>query len=258
MDVLPQLGHRRRGLDGVGRRLGTIAVLACLLSSCPSATGAHRGLSACSRTFHPRVGIKALATSSSMDAVAVTNHWLESIVVRLGLCPFAAEPLRNGRIRVEVSGATSLDELLAEVEPAADRLLATSADVVETTLLVAPRLDVAFLEWVQTIGALEDPEAFAEAFPRLADDVMLVCFHPQHSWAGLAADDPVQFEKRSPFPIVNFLRGNAVDSAIEAGLTANIGAHNEQRLRQEGIDVMRAAYSALFAPHGPKPELTSG
>lgn len=176
----------------------------------------------------------------------VTLSWVERAVVGLNLCPYAEAPLRSGAIRVVVSSATDEVGLLADTDEQCALLLGARKEDVATTLLVAPNLPLSFLEFANEIGALEDEDVFAESFPAHADKVMVVCFHPEHAWAGLADDDPVNYEKRSPWPIVNLLRTEMVDSAIATGKTVDIGARNEARLRREGIAVVREIYARLF------------
>ena len=176
----------------------------------------------------------------------VTLSWVERAVVGLCLCPFAEAPLRSGAIRVVVSTATDEIGLLADTDEQCALLLSTRKEDVATTLLVAPNLPLSFLDFQEAIGILEDEDVFAQEFPAHEDKVMVVCFHPEHAWAGLADDDPVNYEKRSPWPIVNLLRTEMVDSAIATGKTVDIGARNEARLRREGIAVVREIYARLF------------
>lgn len=177
----------------------------------------------------------------------ITLRWVERAVVGLSLCPFAEAPLRAGQITVATSAATDEQGLLADVDSQCAWLLAQKQEDVATVLLAAPSLRTPFIDFQEGIGALEDEDAFEQAFPAFADKIMVVTFHPEHAWAGLSSDDPLNYEKRSPFVIVNLLRTNMVDAAIATGRTADIGARNEARLRREGIDVVRKIYAGLFS-----------
>ena len=42
-------------------------------------------------------------------AIAQTHHWVESTVIGLGLCPFAAAPYRQDRIAFTVCDGDSLE-----------------------------------------------------------------------------------------------------------------------------------------------------
>jgi hypothetical protein len=185
--------------------------------------------------------------SAAEDRVRdVTLSWVERAVVGLNLCPFAEAPLRSGAIRVVVSAATDELGLLADTDEQCALLLDARKEDVATTLLVAPNLALGFLDFQEGIGMLEDEDVFAQSFPAHEDKIMVVCFHPEHAWAGLSDDDPVNYEKRSPWPIVNLLRTEMVDSAIATGKTVDIGERNEARLRREGIATVREIYARLF------------
>ena len=68
--------------------------------------------------------------------IADVEQWLDEVVIGLDLCPFAARPRREKRVRIAVSHATDdealLNDLQAELErlsdtPAADSRACTSA-----------------------------------------------------------------------------------------------------------------------------------
>lgn len=174
-------------------------------------------------------------------------RWVERCVVNLRLCPFAEAPLKSGAITVATCSATDEEGLTAEIGSQCEWLLDQDPDEVATVLIAAPNLRSSFLDFQDSISVLEDEDAFAELYPAYKDRIMVVCFHPEHAWAGLPSDDPVNYEKRAPFVIVNLLRTSMVDTAIATGKTADIGVRNEARLREEGIDAIRALYAGLFS-----------
>ena len=84
----------------------------------------------------------------AQDAIIeATRRWLEKSVIGLNLCPFAGQPWRQGRIRMQVTDATTLQELAQDL---ADELLvlqnADPADC-ETTLLIHPGVLADFLDY---------------------------------------------------------------------------------------------------------------
>jgi hypothetical protein len=190
--------------------------------------------------------ISTSGQASDEQVRAVTLRWVERVIVGLSLCPFAEAPLRAGAIDVAVSPAADPHALLAEIDAQCAMLLSKSKDDVATTLIAAPHLALPFVEFNDGVGTLEDETAFGQAYPAYEDKIMVVCFHPDHAWAGLAEDDPVNWEKRAPYPIVNLLRTEMVDAAILTGKTADIGERNEARLRREGIDAVRELYRTIF------------
>mmetsp|Transcript_19887 Transcript_19887/g.53563 ORF Transcript_19887/g.53563 Transcript_19887/m.53563 type:complete len:259 (-) Transcript_19887:142-918(-) len=188
-----------------------------------------------------------------------TIQWVQDAVVGLNLCPFAEAPLRAGAIRVAITRAETVEDLLGCVDVECAGLLATPEEDVATTLVVAPHLDIDFVAFHHSVAGLEDEDILEEAFPGYADRIMVVCFHPHHAWAGVPENDALNYEKRAPFPIVNLLRTTMVDKAIQAGLTVDIAERNQARLRLEGIEKLQAVYAQLrataagnSAEHSPK------
>jgi len=175
--------------------------------------------------------------SSQPDAVLeATRRWLEKSVIGLNLCPFAAVPWRQGRVRLRVSEATSLQRL---AEDLADELLALNqADPAEceTTLLVHPRVLGDFLDYNDFLdiadGLLEQLE--------LDGILQVASFHPDYQFADSPPDDPANCTNRSPWPMLHLLR----EASIEAA-TANhpdpdaIYERNIETLRALGMEGWR-------------------
>lgn len=82
---------------------------------------------------------------------------------------------------------------------------------------------------------------------------MLVCFHPRHAYAdAAAADAPVNFDKRAPYPIVNLLRTEQVDEYIDQGLTQDILERNEETLEAVGATQLLQLYRDIATSAAPE------
>ena len=80
-------------------------------------------------------------------------------------------------------------------------------------------------------------------------------FHPSFAWAETESDDPLNFEKRSPFPTINLLRGAAIKkyddennkkrkkalaaSTAAKDLTGTIQEMNAAALERKGTEYLR-------------------
>ncbi|NQY61598.1 MAG: DUF1415 family protein, partial [Cognatishimia sp.] len=108
------------------------------------------------------------------DAVKLTQHWLEDMVVGLNLCPFSASVIARDQVYFAVCDAEDDVDLhqffLSELE----RLLGTNENEIATSLLIFPQGQEAFddylslLDWFQQL--LEQAE--------LTGYVQLASFHP--------------------------------------------------------------------------------
>jgi hypothetical protein len=139
------------------------------------------------------------------------QQWLESVVVGLDLCPFAARPLRAGTLRIQVSEAATELELLTELQLELQRLEDASQDQLETTLLVLPNMLSDFTEYNDFLDAVDE---LLEKF-EWAGDYQVASFHPQYQFAGTEPDDAENLTNRSPYPLLHLLRESSVETALE-------------------------------------------
>jgi uncharacterized protein len=84
---------------------------------------------------------------SDEDPVAATRRWLERAVIGLNLCPFAKAVHVRNQIRYVLSGATTPEALLRELTRELEFLDAADPEMVETTLLIHPRVLTDFLDY---------------------------------------------------------------------------------------------------------------
>lgn len=164
--------------------------------------------------------------------------WLETVVVGLQLCPFAAQPLRAGRVRVVVSEAREALALLTELQLELQRLDDDAS--IETTLIALPGM----------LGDFADYNDFLDLVDELLDRFewsgayQVASFHPGYQFAGTQPDDPENLTNRAPVPLLHLLREDSVEQAVAAHPDVEaIPETNIRRLR--GMDADERA--RLFA-----------
>jgi hypothetical protein len=172
-------------------------------------------------------------------------------VVKLGLCPYAAQPFSEETIRYHTTEATTEAALFEEFMT--EGLLLLDSPELSTTMLIAPRYT----------GDCADFYAFYERLTEMLEDeseellsnrIQPAFFHPQWTFDGLDAEDAVHFEKRAPLPVINLLRRSQLDDAVRAGLergevvNQQIAEHNEAALRRAGSAALRRLFVELAAP----------
>lgn len=149
---------------------------------------------------------------SIQQVEAATRHWLAEFVIAHQLCPFAAKPFAEGRVRIVVTDSARAEFLLEDLLRELRYLDTQPVAKLETTLLVHP-------------GALEDFYDYND-FLDLADDLLvqegfegifqIASFHPDYQFADTEADDPGNFTNRSPYPMLHILREDSLEQAIAA------------------------------------------
>jgi hypothetical protein len=150
-------------------------------------------------------------------------------------------------------------------------LLTVPEEEVATTLLVAPFAFPEFADFYDFMVAYEDEELTsvldAMRGPGAANskakksrlvnrardkvegdkkEIQLASFHPAFQWAESEFDDPLNFEKRAPFPVINLLRANRVREYASEESTKRIGGYNAQSLGTAGSEKLRQEMEAII------------
>ncbi len=184
------------------------------------------------------------SASAPIDAARVTadlERWIQRAVIGLNLCPFAADPVRGGRLDIVVSRATGAEALLGDLEHELTRLRDTAPQTLETTLLAHP-------------GVLHDFNEFVEFLP-LADlalqqlglrgTLQIASFHPAYQFAHSEPDAIDNYTNRAPVPCLHLLREASV-------ATATASLRDPDAIYRRNIDTLRrlgvAGWERLWTP----------
>jgi uncharacterized protein len=173
-------------------------------------------------------------TLTDEETLANTRRWIEKAVIGLNLCPFARAVYVKNQVRIVVSHARHLDAFLDELDAELTLLKDTSAEEIDTTLLVHPSLFPDFFVFNDFLNVVDDVVAEHE----LEGVIQVASFHPDFQFEGVAADDISNATNRSPYPILHLLREDSVERAIEsdAGDAEKIVERNIATLRELGVD----------------------
>ncbi|HEY9209143.1 MAG: DUF1415 domain-containing protein [Acidovorax soli] len=159
-------------------------------------------------------------------------RWLERAVIGLNLCPFAKGVHAKGQIHYVVSAATDSAALAQHLRRELADLAATSAEVRDTTLLMAPDCLQDFLEFNDFLDVAE--RVLQEL--NLDGTLQIASFHPQFQFAGTDADDVTNCTNRAPYPTLHLLREGSIDRAVQAYPEAEaIYERNMEVLEQLGM-----------------------
>jgi uncharacterized protein len=145
-------------------------------------------------------------------AIAETRAWVRRAVIGLNLCPFARAVDVKDQIRYVFSDATDPETLLATLVVELQRLADTDPEVVDTTMVIHPRV---FADFEDFNDFLELADAAVEDLD--LDGVLQVAsFHPHFQFADTEPDDITNATNRSPYPTLHLLREESVDRAVAA------------------------------------------
>ena len=173
---------------------------------------------------------------SAEQVIAATRIWLERAVIGQQLCPFAAGPYLNDRVRYRVSAQRSSVGLLEELSHELQALQDADPLQCETTLLIHPQVLTAFLDYNDFLD--ECDAAVAEL--GFEGELQVASFHPAYQFAGTAAADIENYTNRSPYPMLHLLREASVARAVASFPAIDeIGARNIETLRRLGHEGWR-------------------
>lgn len=175
-------------------------------------------------------------------ALAATRRWLEQMVVGEGLCPFAAAPLRGGRVRMVCTEATDPDDIYGDFLTELETFLSLDPQQDETGLFVLSNGLVEFDDYLDMLAAIEA----AIEQTGLAGIVQIASFHPHYRFEDTDEDDPANFTNRSPCPVFHLIREEGLAAALESFPDPEaIPERNIARMREIGLAELRRRLASL-------------
>ena len=175
--------------------------------------------------------------------IADVEQWLDEVVIGLDLCPFAARPRREKRVRIAVSHATDEEALLNDLQAELERLSDTPVAELETTLLAIPNMLEDFADYNDFLDAVD---LWVEQFG-WEGDLQVASFHPQYQFADTEADDPGNLTNRSPWPLLHIIREESLEKAVEHYPDVDaIPERNIERMKALGPEERKRLFPYLF------------
>lgn len=226
-----------------------------------------------------------LKTDVIQGVLRSTRAWIDDVVIRYNLCPFAEAVFQSNTVRYRVFFGSDPVKIREKIKSEVLTLLVTPEEELSTTLLVLPFAFQDFPEFYEYCLDLEDywiprfeeehalppptggpgekePSALVKLLKKRrgvdADKpepmVQLASFHPGFEWASVNEDEaeydfdnPVNFEKRAPFPTLNLLRADRVRQWADQRRTGAIAGANTVTLESMGGSKLRKQFDALTA-----------
>ena len=164
------------------------------------------------------------------------QHWVDTMVVGLNLCPFAKRAIDSQGVRYRIFDGPLdqlADALIAELQ------LLDADPRIETTLLVISQgLDdfMDYLDILDGANAMLDELGYAGTY-------QIASFHPHYQFEGTSPEDPSNYTNRSPYPILHLLREESMEKAIDAygrERAEQIPDNNIERLESLGAEAITA------------------
>ncbi|RUO22565.1 DUF1415 domain-containing protein [Aliidiomarina iranensis] len=140
--------------------------------------------------------------------VAKSKAWVEQLIVKYNICPFARREVERDSIRYVVAGqrktADVLEALIKECE-----FLDQNMDT-ETTLIMLPagfEGFYAYLDLLDTANELLAIQGYEGIY-------QLASFHPDYCFEGEKQDAASNYTNRAPYPTLHLLREASLEQAL--------------------------------------------
>jgi len=172
------------------------------------------------------------------NVITATQTWLKSVIIELGLCPFAKREFERGSIHFAIDRDTETENCLHHLMRECDRM--DTDPGIETTLLIYAGAFACFDDYLDYLDLAEN---------LLADQgydgiYQLASFHPDYCFEGASKDDPANYTNRSPYPMLQLLRESSIEQAV---------AHfpNPENIPHANIELTRKLDEAANAEKSP-------
>ena len=180
-------------------------------------------------------------THTTQNVIQQTKRWIQSVVIDLNLCPFAAQVFIQETIEYIVIEHDNTEHALHQLADSFARL--DDNKEIETTLLIFPQAYTDFDSYLELV----------DLGNRLLDDLnytgvyQLASFHPQYCFDGCEENDAGNFSNRSPYPMLHILREDSIQKAVDGYENIeDIPQNNINKLHQIGFEKMQQTLQSIL------------
>ena len=138
-------------------------------------------------------------------------HWINRVVIGLGLCPFASKPMLNNLVKIVISHAESDFDLLTDLQSELLKIDRIEAEQLETTLIVIPKYLADFSDFNQFLNQTDlllEQEGWTGNY-------QIATFHPNYQFKDTKSTDKENLTNRAPYPILQILREQSISRYLE-------------------------------------------
>ncbi len=174
--------------------------------------------------------------------IGQVNTWLDQVVIGLNLCPFAARPRKENKVRIRLVWAGDDEALLDELKSECE-LLQQQVQI-ETSLLVLPNHLQNFWDYNQFLvwaNQLLRREGYEGEF-------QIASFHPDYCFAGVDPDAAENLTNRAPYPVLHLIREESVEKALQYFPDIQlVPEKNKQRVENLTAEEKQKLFPYLFS-----------
>lgn len=137
------------------------------------------------------------------------TRWIENVIIKQNICPFAKRPYESGKILLQESNAAQIDQIIMDFSIALEKV-STSKEQ-NSALIFYPKLKCSFEYFNDLKGECDQ---IIEDL-NFHHDYQLVCFHSNFKFIDTHTDDRVNYVNRSPYPLLHILGFSEVEKVMQ-------------------------------------------
>lgn len=139
-----------------------------------------------------------------------TQCWLDSVIIKHNICPFAKKERTKGSIYFFVDSSHEISQTLENLIIECERL--DSQEEIETTLFMLAHTGKNFNDYLNLLDIANQllTDQGYEGIYQLAS------FHPDYCFAQSEQDDPANYTNRSPHPTLHIIREKSLATALQS------------------------------------------
>ncbi|MEL0657766.1 DUF1415 domain-containing protein [Psychromonas arctica] len=145
-----------------------------------------------------------------MDVVSSTQAWVNKVIVKYNICPFAKKEMDRGSIRYCENNSTEIEGVLDRLTE--ECVFLDNNEQTETTLLILSEACTdfdSFLDLVYLSNHLLQMSHYEGVY-------QLAHFHPDYCFEGDPEEAASNYSNRSPYPTLHIIRESSMEKAIAA------------------------------------------
>lgn len=179
-----------------------------------------------------------------VDHQCVAAHcqkWVETVIVKFNICPFARAELEQQAIHYAVVSPERIETALMALDDECRRL--DRDPTIATTLVIFTALLDDFDDYLDFL-ALAEALLIQQGYEGV---YQLASFHPRYCFEGQSQSDPANYTNRSPYPMLHLIREDAMEKALASYLKPEkIPERNIEFARRQGSANMQAMLDRCF------------